>query len=241
MKRQLRLPFLLSGAFMNVIVTGAAGVLGRAVVAAFNAAGANVVALGRHRAQLEQVLDAEGEQLQFAVADLRDAGEVAAVAADAVARFGSIDVLVNVAGGFRMGTPVHATPDEDWEFLLDINFRSMLNAVRAVVPHMLDAGGGKIVSIASASARQGLPNMGAYCVSKDAVIRLTESMSAELRGKGTNVNCVLPGTIDTDENRAHMPNADRSKWVAPEALADVILFLAGDGARAIHGAAIPCV
>jgi NAD(P)-dependent dehydrogenase (short-subunit alcohol dehydrogenase family) len=106
---------------------------------------------------------------------------------------------------------------------------------------MLDGQGGKIVNIASGSARQGLANMGAYCASKDVVIRLTESMSAELRGHGINVNCVLPGTIDTPDNRASMPNADRSKWVTPEALADVILYLCSSAARALHGAAIPCI
>lgn len=226
---------------MNVFITGAAGVLGRAVVAAFRASGAHVIALGRSGTQLAEALGPEAEDMLHVAADLRDAAQVAAAAAAGVARFGGIDVLVNCAGGFRMGTPVHATSDEDWDFLLDINMRSMVNAVRAVVPHLLQAGGGKIVSVASASGRQGLPNMGAYCVSKDAVIRLTESMSAELRGKGINVNCVLPGMIDTPQNRADMPNADRSKWVSAEALADVILFLSGDGARAIHGAAIPCV
>jgi len=224
----------------TVFVTGAAGVLGRAVVAAFRAAGANVVALGRSSEQLTAALGEQADGLLYVSADLRDAAQVTSAAAAGVQCFGRIDALVNCAGGFSMGTPVHATPDEAWEQMLDINFRSMLNAVRAVVPFMLDAGGGKIVSVASMSARQGLANMGPYCVSKDAVIRLTEAMSTELREQGINVNCVLPGTIDTPQNRADMPNADHSKWVAPEALADVILFLSGEGARAIHGAAIPC-
>jgi NAD(P)-dependent dehydrogenase (short-subunit alcohol dehydrogenase family) len=139
-----------------------------------------------------------------------------------------------------MGTPVHATSDAQWDELFDLNVRSLRNAVAAVVPGMLDGQGGMVVNIASGSARQGLANMGAYCASKDVVIRLTESMSAELRSHGINVNCVLPGTIDTEDNRAAMPNADRGKWVAPEALADVILFLSSPAARAIHGAAIPC-
>jgi NAD(P)-dependent dehydrogenase (short-subunit alcohol dehydrogenase family) len=81
--------------------------------------------------------------------------------------------------------------------------------------------------------------MGAYSASKSAVLRLTESMSAELKRSGVNVNCVLPGTIDTPANRQAMPNADHSRWVKPEAIADVILFLASDAARAVHGAAIP--
>ncbi len=139
-----------------------------------------------------------------------------------------------------MGTPVHATSDARWDELFDLNVRSLRNAVAAVVPGMLDGQGGKVVNIASGSARQGLANMGAYCASKDVVVRLTESMSAELRGQGLNVNCILPGTIDTADNRAAMPDADRSKWVTPEALADVILYLCSPAARAIHGAAVPC-
>lgn len=224
----------------TVLITGAAGVLGRAVVAAFRAAGDNVVALARDRAQLEQAFGPQADGMLYVAVDLRDAAQVVSAAAAARQCFGGIDVLVNVAGAFRMGTPAHAAPDEQWDQMLDVNFRSALNAVRAVVPHMLEAGGGRIVSVASAAARQGQANMAPYVISKDAVIRLTESMSAELRGKGINVNCVLPGMIDTPQNRADMPNADRSKWTAPEALADVIVFLSSEDARAIHGAAIPC-
>ena len=154
-------------------------------------------------------------------------------------RFGRIDVLCNIAGGFRMGAPVHQTQDADWDFLFDVNARSVLYMARAVVPLMLEAGAGKIVNVGAYSAQRGLARMGAYCAAKDAVIRLTEAMAAELREKNINVNCVLPTIIDTPENRAAMPNADPSRWVAPEDLANVIAFLASDGARAIHGAALP--
>jgi NAD(P)-dependent dehydrogenase (short-subunit alcohol dehydrogenase family) len=104
---------------------------------------------------------------------------------------------------------------------------------------MIAAGRGKIVNIGAVAALAGKANMGAYSASKSAVIRLTESMSAELRDKGINVNCVLPSIIDTPQNRADMPKADPLRWVGPDALAEVILFLASDAARAIHGAAIP--
>ncbi len=104
---------------------------------------------------------------------------------------------------------------------------------------MLQAGGGKIVNVGAFSAQKGTANMGAYVASNSAVIRLTESMAAELREKNVNVNCVLPTTIDTPENRKAMPGADPAKWVAPGDLANVIAFLASDAARAIHGAAIP--
>lgn len=150
-----------------------------------------------------------------------------------------VDVLCNIAGGFRMGTPVHETSDKDWSFLMDLNARTVLNMSRVVVPLMLKAGGGKIVNIGAFAAQKGAAQMGAYIASKSAVIRLTETMAAELREKNINVNCVLPTIIDTPENRAAMPDADPRKWVAPEALADVIAFLCSDAARAVHGAALP--
>jgi NAD(P)-dependent dehydrogenase (short-subunit alcohol dehydrogenase family) len=118
---------------------------------------------------------------------------------------------------------------------------SILRTARAVVPHMLKAGSGKIVNVAAMGGLHGGALMGAYAASKSAVMRLTESMALELREKGINVNCVLPSTIDTPPNRASMPKADPGKWVAPEALADVILFLASPMARAIHGASLPVV
>jgi NAD(P)-dependent dehydrogenase (short-subunit alcohol dehydrogenase family) len=138
-----------------------------------------------------------------------------------------------------MGHAVHETPDDTWELMLGLNAKSVINCARAVVPGMLAAGHGKIVNIAALAGLSGKANMGAYSASKSAVIRLTESMSAELRDKGINVNCILPSTIDTPQNRADMAKADPRRWVAPEALADVVLFLASDAARAIHGAAIP--
>jgi NAD(P)-dependent dehydrogenase (short-subunit alcohol dehydrogenase family) len=104
---------------------------------------------------------------------------------------------------------------------------------------MLEAGGGRIVNVGAASALKGAALMGAYVASKSAVIRLTETMALELREKNINVNCVLPSIIDTPENRAAMPDADPKRWVAPQALADVIVFLASDAARAVHGAAVP--
>ncbi len=225
----------------TVMVTGASGNLGRAVANAFYQLGANLVLFDRSRDSLQKAFGDEDERRLFIAADLLDASQVQEAVKTATGRFKRIDVLCNVAGGFRMGPAVHETPDEDWNFLFDLNTRSLLHAVRAVVPGMLAAGGGKIVSIAANSALKGVANMGAYCASKDVVIRITEAMAAELRDSNINVNCVLPSIIDTPQNRADMPNADPARWVAPEALADVIVFLASDGARAIHGAALPVV
>jgi NAD(P)-dependent dehydrogenase (short-subunit alcohol dehydrogenase family) len=223
----------------TVMITGAAGNLGRCVARSFLAGGANLVLVDLHRTSLENAFGAEDERRLFAPTNLLEQGQVNCAVTAAVERYGRIDVLCNLAGGFRMGEAVHETADPNWDFLFDINARTLLHAVRAVVPHMIERGGGKIVNVGAFSAQRGLARMGAYCAAKGAVIRLTEAMAAELREKHINVNCVLPTIIDTPENRAAMPDADPSRWVAPEDLADVIAFLASDAARAIHGAALP--
>jgi len=216
------------------LITGAAGNLGRAVASAFSSAGASLILLDHDEKTLRSAYGGGEERRRMVHADLRDAQSVArALPSDA-----RIEILCNIAGGFRMGHPVHETPEDTWELMLGLNAKSVINCARAVVPGMLAAGYGKIVNIAALAGLSGKANMGAYSASKSAVIRLTESMSAELRDKGINVNCVLPSVIDTPQNRAGMPGADPRRWVAPEALADVIMFLASDSARAIHGAAI---
>jgi NAD(P)-dependent dehydrogenase (short-subunit alcohol dehydrogenase family) len=221
------------------LITGAAGNLGRAVGAAFASAGASLVLLDRDDKSLRAAHGNQAERSLALGVDLLDAGAVAKAVRIAVDRFGRIDILCNIAGGFRMGHPVHETPEDTWELMLDLNARSVINTARAVVPGMLVAGHGKIINIAALAGLGGKANMGAYSASKSAVIRLTESMSAELRDKGINVNCILPSIIDTPQNRVDMPSADPRRWVSPEALADVVLFLASDQARAIHGTAIP--
>ncbi|WP_157267918.1 SDR family NAD(P)-dependent oxidoreductase [Azohydromonas aeria] len=222
-----------------VLITGAAGNLGRALAQVFRARGDALVLADRSREALEAAFGAESEGQMLAGVDLLDQAAVTALAASALERFGRIDVLCNVAGGFRMGEAVHETGDGTWDFLFDLNARSVLHASRAVVPHMLARGGGKVVNVGAFSAQRGVAQMGAYTASKAVVARLTEAMAAELRTRGINVNCVLPTIIDTPENRQAMPDADPAQWVAPADLAQVIAFLASDAARAVHGAAVP--
>lgn len=225
-----------------VIVTGAAGSLGGAVVRAFQSAGAKLTLVDRAADRLGRMYSDLGDSADYFFAhsvDLTSADDVRSMVEKTVGHFGQVDVLVNTAGGYRAGTPVHETPLETWDFMLNLNARSVFLTSRAVIPFMLQAGYGKIVSVAARTALQGRANMAAYSVSKSAVVRLTESMAAELRRGGINVNCVLPGTIDTPDNRQSMPDADYSRWVSPEAIAEVIMFLASDSASTLNGVAIP--
>jgi NAD(P)-dependent dehydrogenase (short-subunit alcohol dehydrogenase family) len=225
----------------TVLITGAAGNLGHAVAAAFAAAGANLVLLDLNEDALKKTSTAGAGDVLRQRVDLSDTASIAAAVDAAIKRFGRIDALCNLAGGFHMGEKVHEISADKWDFMMELNAGSVLRMSNAVVPHMLKADGGRIVNIGANSALGGKAEMGAYIASKSAVIRLTETMAAELRGHNINVNCVLPSIIDTPQNRAAMPKADPAKWVAPEALADVLLFLCSPAARAIHGAAIPVV
>jgi NAD(P)-dependent dehydrogenase (short-subunit alcohol dehydrogenase family) len=172
-------------------------------------------------------------------ADLMDEGAVEESVAESLQHFSRIDVLVNTVGGFRAGSPMHETPIETWDFLHNLNARSVFIACKKVIPHMLKQGSGKIINLAARPGLEGQAGMAAYSASKAAVFRLTESMAKELKDQGINVNCIIPGTIDTSANRGANPDADFSTWVTPESLSEVILFLSCSASRDIHGAAIP--
>jgi NAD(P)-dependent dehydrogenase (short-subunit alcohol dehydrogenase family) len=207
------------------IITGAAGNLGAAVARAFSGAGAKLALIDRATERFPTLFPDFAQSPDCFLAPPTDGADLGAVslAVDKIKqRFGRIDILINTIGGYRAGTSLHETQLKDWEFMLNMNARSVFVMCQAVIPQMLSQNRGRIDS-----------------ASKAAVIRLTESMDAELKDRGVNVNCVMPAIIDTPENRAAMPDADFGKWVTLEALSDVIMFLASEGARAIHGAAIP--
>jgi NAD(P)-dependent dehydrogenase (short-subunit alcohol dehydrogenase family) len=223
-----------------VLVTGAAGALGRAVVAHFAARGAALALLDRDADALAALVrEVPGISALPLATNLLDAPAVAQAVEQVVQRFGGISAAVHLAGGFAMGEAVHETTAATWQRMLDLNVNTMLHSAAAVVPVMRRARRGCIVNVGAMSALRGAAKMGAYIASKSALMRLTESMSAELREEGINVNAVLPSIIDTPANRQSMPAADPNRWVAPAALAAVIGFLASDDARAIHGALIP--
>lgn len=225
-----------------VIVTGAVGNLGRAVATRVQAQGARTVLVDRSSGRLGDAypgLGGSGDHWLAGDVDLLDPGALSAMAAEAQRRFGRLDGLVNTVGGFRGGKPVHETDPAEWDFLYDVNVRTTINVCRAVIPYMLQTRSGRIVTVASRNAFQGSANYAAYSVAKAAVLRLTESMAGELKTVGITVNCIVPGTIDTPQNRAAMPKADHSTWVPPEDLASVIVFLLSDAARSVTGVAIP--
>ena len=225
-----------------ILITGAAGMLGNAVARKFYEAGAklSLVDLSSEKfSTLYPELVDSADYLFAPATDVADPDSVAAMVTATDRRFGKIDVLVNTVGGYRAGTPVHETPLSEWDLMLKINALSVLTTCRAVIPHFLRQKHGKIINIASRAALGGSAHHAAYSVSKTAVVRLTETMAAELKDAGINVNCLMPGVIDTPPNRTAMPDADFSTWVTTDAVADVILFLASDLARAVNGAAIP--
>ena len=224
-----------------VAVTGAAGNLGRAVAKAFARRGATVALLDLNEQGILAAMNdlPEGTNAQAFVINLLESSSVDSAVQAVLGAFGRIDVLANIAGGSTMGPLLQDTDDKPWDFMLNLNARSVFYASRAVIPSMLENGGGRIINVSARVVNEGKARMGPYCASKAAVKSLTESMAAENKYDNINVNCILPGTMDTPQNRNNMPNADHEKWVPPAAVADVVLFLASDAARCISGAAIP--
>jgi NAD(P)-dependent dehydrogenase (short-subunit alcohol dehydrogenase family) len=216
-----------------ILVTGALGALGKVVAESALARGACVAGVDYAKAERQ----ASAEHIEIGGVDLSDANQ-AQQAIDTVAKhFGRLDALINIAGGFTFETVADGSP-ASWQRMYALNVLTALNASRAAIAYLANSPAGRIVNIGAMGALQAGAGMGAYAASKAGVHRLTEALAAEWKGNIT-VNAVLPSTIDTAANRASMPNADFSKWVAPRELAEVILFLASDAASGITGALIP--
>ncbi len=221
------------------IISGASGGLGSVVSRRFHEAGACVVMVGSRLAGVQTLADelGNGRTLPLA-ANLIEPAKAEEVVAATLRRFGRVDILLNLAGGFSGGIPVSDSGDDVLNKMLDINVRTAYNLSRVVVKPMQDRNWGRIVNTASRDALRGRANYSAYAMSKAAVLRLTESMAAELKQYDITVNAILPGTIDTEANRNSMPQADFNKWVKPETIAETLLFLVQED-TALNGAAIP--
>ena len=216
-----------------IVVTGASGALGRVVATSALAQGARVAGVDHAASQVTATPD----RIELGGVDLTEATQARKAIDAAASHFGRLDALINIAGGFAFEAIAEGDP-KTWQRMYALNVLTALNASRSAIPHLVASGAGRIVNVGAMGALQAGSGMGAYAASKAGVHRLTEALAAEWKGRIT-VNAVLPSTIDTAANRASMPNADFGKWVTPEELANVILFLASDAASAITGALLP--
>ena len=221
-----------------VIVTGAFGALGRVVAGTLARQGARLGLVDAAGSVPEALAGEFSNHLLLPGVDLASQAATQAMVANVVGRYGALDAVVNIAGGFRWETVADGDP-ATWDALFTVNVKTTLHVCRASLPHLLGRPGARIVNIGAGAAGKAAAGMGAYAASKSGVLRLTEALAEETKDRGLTVNAVLPSIIDTPANRKDMPQADFSRWVAPEAVADVVAFLLSDGARAITGAGIP--
>jgi NAD(P)-dependent dehydrogenase (short-subunit alcohol dehydrogenase family) len=222
-----------------IVVTGAFGALGSATARAAVKAGGRVALIDRAANAPPGLLEACGpDAVALGGVDLSVAADATRAIDAATDHLHGLDVLINIAGAFRWQT-VADGDSQLWDLMYAINLKTAVNASRAALAHMRKSGTGRIINMGANAALKSGAGMGPYAASKAGVHRLTESLAEEVKGFGITVNAILPSIIDTPANRADMPQADFTRWVAPQALADVILFLASDEASAVTGALLP--
>ncbi len=222
------------------LVTGGTGALGRAVLSELLDAGALVVTTWMVDREREAVEAALGERpgLHLVEANLLAEGGAEGAAA-AASELGTVAALVNLVGGFAAGGRLHETGAEELEKMMALNLTTAVNASRAVLPAMLEAGAGAIVCVGTRAALEPFSGGAAYAISKAAVLALVRSLHVEYRDDGLRVNAIMPSVIDTPANRDSMPKADFSTWVQPAEIASVIRFLCSPDSSPICGAEIP--
>jgi NAD(P)-dependent dehydrogenase (short-subunit alcohol dehydrogenase family) len=223
------------------VISGASGNLGLAVIRRLHAEAVRLALIDRNPDKLKETLHGDGiEPALVGPADLTVKSQVDAFVDNVVSTFGQVDILVHTAGGYKNGAPVYEMDESLWDFFLNLNAKTTFLLDAAVARTMVKKGNkGRIINVSGRAGLSAFATGSAYSVSKSAVLRITEALAGELLSQGVTVNAILPSTIDTPQNRASDPNADFSKWVAPESIADVIAFLCSDAARDISGAAIP--
>ena len=225
-----------------VLVAGGTGGLGRAVSLAFLEEGARTVVTYRNDAefaQLKQAADQATSLLEGHRVDVTDEAAVGQLVNQVSGRFGRLDAMVNTVGGYAGGIKLWELEAKTFEAMLALNLRAGYVLARAAVVPMLKQNHGAIVNVAAKAAVDHGGGAAAYAASKAAAVALMDSLAADVKGTGVRVNSILPSIIDTETNRNAMPDADFSTWPKPEDIARVILFLASDEAKVIHGAAIP--
>ncbi len=222
-----------------VLVTGGTGALGRAITKAFIASNATLISSYVVDREVERLEEQIKSVLHLIKADIGKEDEVKKLVSSILGKYGKIDILVNVVGGNIGGKSVAEFDEKEWDLMMNMNLKSAFLISKYVIPQMISSKNGKIVHV---SSRTGLKSTGydsAYAASKAGLIRFVESLSEEVKESNINVNCIMPSTIDTEANRMAMPNLDFSRWVKPQDLANIVLFLCSEEAKAITGAAIP--
>src|SRR5690349_6918561 len=225
-----------------VLITGGTGALGREVSLSFlksNAVAAITHVSDRDIPQLESTLGDLMKKVMLIKADISDESQVEKTISDVVKKYGKIDVLINVVGGYLGGKKVTEMTGKEWDLMMNLNLKTAFLISKHVVSQMVKQGSGKVVHVSARLGLKGVAGNSAYCASKSGLIRLVESLSEEVKEKNINVNCILPSIIDTGANRKDMLDADFSKWVKPSEIAQAMLFLASDDSKSIHGAAMP--
>ncbi len=216
----------------TVVITGGSGALGQVVVPACVDAGARVIVVDRHSRT------AEAQGVRVMTADITNEADIRRLVEAILEEVGRIDALINLVGGFAMGS-VLETDLSLWQRMLTMNLTAAFLLSKAVLPHMLQQRTGRIVHVAARAAVEPFPGAAAYVVSKAGLAALIRALALELAGSGVTVNGLLPTTIDTPANRKSMPDADSSKWVNPRSIADMLSFLVSDEASQTNGALIP--
>ncbi len=220
-----------------VFITGGTGAFGRTLVKKFLDSGAKTIASFRNETEAAK-LKRVNPEVEIIKLDISSEKEILKAVPILIGKFAKIDILVNTVGGYLGGKNVTQLGEDEWEAMMNLNLKSAFLISKHVIPVMKSGNGGNIILV---SSKTGLKSDGydsAYAASKAALIRFVESISLEFREDKININCILPTTIDTEANRRAMPNADFSKWLSSEDLANVVLFLSSSDSKVINGAAI---
>jgi len=218
-----------------VLVTGANGGLGAYVTQAFLDAGATVIGTSR---KIQQS-DFSSSSFTSLPAEISSRGDAQGLVDQVGARFGRLDVLAHMVGGFAGGQSIADTDDDTFQRMFDLNLNSVFHILRATIPALRQTGNGRIIAIGSGAALEPGAGVGAYSASKAAMVSLIRTVALENKDAGLTANVILPGTMDTPANRRSIPNADFSKWVRPSTVASLITWLVGDAGKDINGAVIP--
>ncbi len=208
-----------------ILVTGPAGNLGSAIVERMRNEAVSLILVDRHPDRIKELypdLEDSDNHLLIPDVDLTDPETVKTAVGTGLETFGHIDCLVHTTGGFQMGEAVHQISSDKWDMMMDINVKTFLNTIKSVIPAMINQENGIIITIGARPSLEGKKKMGSYSAAKAAVLRLTESIAAEGTPTGIRARCIILGTIDTPDNRRSMPKADKSNWIKPETISNLI-------------------